>query len=202
MSTNSIAATVQGATYPLELFFDAKELLNRAKNELNSREPDRPNIPKPLERMYSRAAIFTAFNFLESLLIELSQERIASGATQCKHCDDTILDDLKNARAGISRAMEEWPIKILGTCVTGLAQFGKFREIRTLRNELVHPKLDTLIKGERTQNELLMEANANRAEMVFSECCKMAAVLYEKYKGKTNVPPEITIELAARRKLP
>jgi hypothetical protein len=64
---------MKGATYPLELFNDARFLRDRARAV---RGRGLANIPVPEERVYSRAAMFTAYNFLESLLIELAQDHI------------------------------------------------------------------------------------------------------------------------------
>ena len=129
----------------------------------------------------ARAAVFTAVNLLESLLIELTQDRISKGPTHCKHCNTAILDELKSARASISRIMTDWPVKILGVCVTDRAEFGKFKEIRVLRNQLIHPKLETQKEGERSQDDLLRECTADRSKEVLYEVARMCEVLYTEY---------------------
>jgi hypothetical protein len=70
---------LMGATYPIELFNDAAFLRDQAKAKVAERLDDGRNMPTPGERALSRAAIFTAFNFLESLLIELAQDHVTNG---------------------------------------------------------------------------------------------------------------------------
>jgi len=76
MSNASMPLGILGATYPIELYNDAKALRDRARA---SKGRTHDNSPVPEERVYSRAAIFGAFNFLESLLIELAQDYITAG---------------------------------------------------------------------------------------------------------------------------
>jgi hypothetical protein len=175
-------------TYPLVLLNDAVALYKMAREGQKQRSEDGRNLPSVPERAAARAAIFTAFNFLESLLIELTQEHIRT-AQVCAHCIDSIHDDLKHARAEISRTYKQWPIMVTGKCVAGDAAFAPFKEIRQLRNELVHPKLDTYDARERTQQELLETCTAGTAKDIVTKLCKMAAVLYTAY-GKPT-PPEV-----------
>src|SRR4051812_5345295 len=72
---------LQVSTYPIELFYDAVFLKEQATAAMRQRPDDGRNpMPTPSERALSRAAVFTAFNFLESLLIELSQDYVTNGA--------------------------------------------------------------------------------------------------------------------------
>jgi hypothetical protein len=79
--------------------------------------------------------------------------------------------------------------KLGATPVQGLAEFGEFRNLRRLRNNLVHPKFDTLGTKELTQDELLREANAARAAWAITEIKKMARVLYTAFG--VQLPPEV-----------
>lgn len=187
MTDSSVTGFVAGETYPIMLLNDARRLVEKAF-EGNAKRTNELGIPSPEERAAARAAIFTSFNLLEGLLIELTQAKIAAGGTKCSHCDDAILDELKEARANISRTMTEWPIKVLGVCVTGQSEFGRLKEIRTLRNQLIHPKLETQKKDERSQDDLLKECNADRSKEILHEICRMCKVLYTVYGQR--VPPE------------
>ena len=180
---------IQTETYPIVLLNDAVRLVEQAKAGKSERSNDGRNIPSPSERAFSRAAIFTSFNFLEGLLIELAQDRIKVGPTHCPHCNNTIQDDLKSARAEISRTLREWPTMLLGKCLLGMSEFGAFREIRVFRNHLIHPKYERFESHEPSQDDLLKECTSFKAEWILSEICKMAEILYREF-GKAT-PPEL-----------
>jgi hypothetical protein len=179
--------SIQGETYPIMLLKDAQFLVEAAVSGKKQRTDSRP-IPSKVERASARAAIFTAFNLLEGLLIELTQNRTSAGPTLCKHCDSAILDEIRFARASISRTMTEWPVKILGVCVTGRSEFAKFKEIRKLRNQLIHPKLESQENGDRSQDDLLKECNADRCKEILYEVTKMSILLYKEFGH--DAPPE------------
>jgi len=181
--------TLHAETYPVALLNDAVHLVEQAQAGKLERSDDGRDIPSPSERASARAAIFTSFNFLEGLLIELAQDRIKTGATHCMHCNNTIQDDLKNARAEISRTLKDWPLMLTGKCLLGRSEFGSFKEIRVLRNHLIHPKYETCGPNNPTQDDLLKLCNALEANRVLTEICKMAKVLYQEF-GK-DVPTEV-----------
>src|SRR5262249_13700940 len=146
-------------SYPLELLGDAERLANEAAQHLCQ---DGRKITTPEERTYSRSAIFTAFNFLESLLVELAQECLAAGGVN-PSVRAEIESDLRKGNARISKAIKQWPKK-LGKCqIHGRAEFRAFRKLRRLRNNLTHPKLQPLQANELTQDQLLQEASAANA---------------------------------------
>ena len=127
----------------MALLIDAVHLVKQAQTGKLERSDNGRDIPSPSERASARAAIFTSFNFLEGLLIELAQDRIKNGQTHCTYCNNTIIDDLKNAKAQISHTPKNWPLMLLGKDLLGESEFGSFREIRVLRNHLIHPKYET-----------------------------------------------------------
>lgn len=176
-------------TYPVALLNDAIHLLKQAQAGKLERSNDGRDIPSLSERASARAAIFTSFNFLEGLLIELAQDRIKTGPVHCMHCNHAIQDDLKNARAEISRTLKDWPMMLIGKCLLGRSEFGLFRDIRVLRNHLIHPKYETYGPKEPTQDKLLKSCNASEAARILTEICKMAKVLYQEF-GK-GVPTEV-----------
>ena len=100
-------------------------------------------------------------------------------------------EDLKDARAEFSRTIKQWPVILAGKCVFSLPgnPFGQFNDIRKLRNELIHPMLDTLGAKKRTQDDLLLEMTSCRANDVLQEVKKMAKGLYEVF-GQI-VPSEV-----------
>jgi hypothetical protein len=110
---------MQAATYPIELFSDAVFLRDQSAKDETENPLDERGIPGPSQRAFARAAIFTAFNFLESLLIELSQERASNGPLKGSSVAQGILDDLRDGKAAISRTMKEWPVALVGVDVTG-----------------------------------------------------------------------------------
>ncbi|MEX1232202.1 MAG: hypothetical protein WEB58_18295 [Planctomycetaceae bacterium] len=187
MPDQEMPLSVCTETYPIMLLKDAIYLVKEAEAG-RAKRADNREIPSPMERAAARAAIFTAFNLLEGLLIELTQKRISNGPTKCSHCNETILEELKSARASVSRTITEWPLTVLGVCIAGMAEFGKFKEIRILRNHLIHPKLETQANSERTQDDLLKECNSQRCKQVLYEIVRMCNVLYTVY-GQ-SVPQE------------
>jgi hypothetical protein len=176
---------LQGSTYPLELLGDADRLAKEA-----SKHPcqDGHGITTPEERTFSRSAILTAFNFLESLLIALSQGCLAAGGVSAT-VQAEIESDLEHGRANVSRTIKEWPAKLGKSPVHGQAEFGNFCKLRRLRNNLAHPKLQPLQPNELTQDQLLQEANAANAAWAVAEAKKMARVLYCVFG--VRVPPEV-----------
>lgn len=198
MAGDSMGMSILGATYPLELLADAIRLARDAANQ-----EQRPTA-SPEERSYSRAAIFTAFNFLESLWIELVQERIRVPHHEVKshwkrNCRlwtsrrrstrEIIEGQLRSGRASISSTIREWP-QLLGLQeLHSRAEFRSFKEFRQLRNRLIHPKLDPLVPGEPNQDELLRLANRDKAAWAVTESKRMAAVLYRQFDQR--VPPEV-----------
>jgi len=176
---------LQGATYPLELLGDADRL---AKEAAKHPCQDGRKITTPEERTFARSAIFTAFNFLESLLVELTQGCLAAGGVN-PAVQAEIEADLKHGRAKVSRTIKEWPTKLGKQSVHGRAEFGGFRKLRRLRNNLTHPKLQPLQVREPTQDQLLQEANAVNATWAVAEAKKMGRVLYSVFG--VRVPPEV-----------
>ena len=174
---------LKGATYPLELLSDATTLAKEAKKHVS--EDGRTT---PLERAFSRSTIFTAFNFLESLLIELTQEclRLPSVNSVAK---SEIENALRDAKASISWTIKDWPVMLGKKPVHGLAEFGCFNKLRQLRNNLTHPKLDPIQPTELTQDQLLQAANATNAAWVVSEVKKMGKALYQAFG--VSIPPEV-----------
>jgi hypothetical protein len=176
---------LQGATYPLELFADADRLAKEAAKYLCQ---DGRNTTTPEERTFARSAIFTAFNFLESLLVELAQGCLAAGGVN-PAVQAEIESDLIHGRARVSRTIKEWPTKLGKLAVHGMAEFSGFRKLRRLRNNLTHPKLQPLQGHELTQDQLLQEANAANAAWAVTEAKKMGRVLYNAFGVRT--PPEV-----------
>jgi hypothetical protein len=140
---------LKAATYPLELLSDAKHLAEEAQKHAS---PEGKTTA--IERTYARGAIFTAFNFLESLLIELIQTSLRDPALS-PQVKQEIEDALREAKASISWTYKEWPAKLGKQPVHGLSEFGQFRQLRQLRNNMMHPKLDPLQPTELTQDQLL-----------------------------------------------
>jgi len=128
----------------------------------------------PGNTAYSRATIFTAFNFLQCLLIELSQECAKIGSAAGTPCGQAVLDDLRDGNASISHTMKEWPTNLVGQNVHGTHHFREFCVIRGLRNQLIHAKLEPLKTNELTQDQLLRRANCDEAAWVFGQVCIMA----------------------------
>jgi hypothetical protein len=183
---------MKGPTYPFELFSDAKTLRDQARA---SEARDHRNIPGPAERAFSRAAIFTAFNFLESLLIDLAQDYVTNGPGAGTAYGQAMLHDLTHGNASISRTIKDWPINLVGKDVHGSHHFREFSVIRSLRNQLIHAKLEPLNPNELDQNQLLRRANCDEAAWVFGQICIMAAALYVAFGQKPL--PEVQAEAAA-----
>ena len=156
---------IQGATYPLELLADAQRLAEESAKHLQT---DGRSTTTPEERTFARAAIFTAFNFVESLLIELTQTCLAD-LTTCPSAKTDIEDQLRKGKANISRTIKEWPLQLGKQKVHGLAEFGAFNKLRQLRNHLTHPRLQPLELTAPTQDQLLQEANAANAAWAVAE---------------------------------
>src|SRR5258708_7535535 len=99
---------LQGPTYPLELLGDAERLAKEA-----AKHPchDGRTITTPEERTYARSAIFTALNFLESLLVELTQQCLAAGGVN-SGVQAEIEGAFRKGNARISRTIKEWPKKL------------------------------------------------------------------------------------------
>lgn len=176
---------IKGATYPLELLSDAQRLADEAAKYLCT---DGREATTPEERTFARAAIFTAFTFVESLLIELTQTCLADSAT-CPSAKADIEQQLRKGKANISRTIKEWPLQLGKKKVHGLAEFGAFKKLRQLRNHLTHPKLQPLEPSAPSQDQLLQVANAKNAAWAVSEVKNMARALYSSF-GAT-VPPEV-----------
>lgn len=176
---------LQGSTYPLELLGDAKRLANLAAQFLCQ---DGREITTPEERTFARSAIFTAFNFLESLLIDLAQGCLASGAVS-ESIKAEIESDLKNGKASISKTIKEWPEKLGKSPIHGCAAFCEFSKLRRLRNKLTHPKLHPLSAADVTQDELLQEANAANAAWAVTESKKIGRLLCNSFG--VRVSPEL-----------
>jgi hypothetical protein len=174
---------LKGATYPLELLCSARQLAAEAKLRLGD-----DGRTTPMERALARGAIFTAFNFLESLLIELSQECLRDSAVD-PVAKTEIEAALSKGRASISWTIKKWPSKLGKKAVHGLSEYKNFNKIRRLRNNLTHPKLHPLKPNELTQDQLIQEANAERAAWVLGEITKMAQALYRGFGSA--VPPEV-----------
>lgn len=184
-SGGSTTVFLQGATYPLELLADAERL---AKLATTHRASDGRPITTPEERTFARAAVFTAFSFIESLLVELVQQCIAAGGAD-QAIKEEIEKDLKAGRASISRTIKEWPAKVGKSPIHGRAECREFKSLRQLRNQFTHPKLQPLAECDLTQDELLQKANGDTASRAIAEVKKIAKVMYEAF-GAT-VPPEV-----------
>lgn len=181
MSTGII---VQVSTYPLELLHDAERLA--AEAAMHPCEDGRP-ITTPKERTFARSAVFTGFNFLESLMIELTQQSIAAG--DAAPADETEMNDaLKKARASISKTITSWPGKLGKPAVHLCPEFQEFEKLRQLRNNLTHPKLHPVTPKCQTQDELLQISSAKTAAWAVDVAKKMGSVLYRAFG--VPVPPE------------
>jgi hypothetical protein len=175
---------VQGATYPLELLADAQKLASEAAKHSSGS----PRSPGPEERPFARAAIFTAFNFVEALLIELTQSCLADPAA-CPSVRADIEGQLRTGNANISRTIKQWPLQLGKRKVHGLAEFGAFKKLRQLRNHLIHPTLQPVDANAPTQDQLLQEADAMNAAWAVAEAGKMGRALYQSFGAA--VPPEL-----------
>ncbi len=199
MADAGIPMGLLAATYPLELLSSATHLRNLAKDAKGAR--DFRNIPPEMERAYARGAIFTAFNFLECLLIELTQDYVTNGPGRGTPDGIAMLDDLKEGRARISETMKDWTCKFAGGDIRRDHRFTNWKVVRGFRNQLVHPKLEPLDNSDLTQDQLLRRANADEADWFLGEICRMAEALYAAF-GK-RIPPEVsTAAAAAPRFLP
>lgn len=176
---------IQVPTYPLELLADAQWLSEEAAKHPQT---DGRLTTKSAERAFARAAIFTAFNFVESLLIELTETCLADPAT-CPSVKIDIENQLREGKASISRTIKEWPLQLGKQKVHGLAEFGAFKKLRQLRNQLTHPKLQPLDPNAPTKDRLLQETNAANAAWAVAEVKKMGRALYQSFGA--IVPPEV-----------
>ena len=164
-----------------------------AQEGVKQRSDDGRDIPSLQERAAARAVIFTAFNFLESLLTDLTLKRIGEGPTRCGHCDTGIQRDIEQGRTEFANMLRTWPLMVLGKCLEGGPGFAQANRLRATRNKLIHIKLADVDKREDLQTEMLLEANAKDARWFLKEACKMAKGMYEAYGFP--VPPEITAAL-------
>ena len=137
----------------------------------------------------SRGRDLVAFNFIESLLIELIQERLRESSVSSE-VKREIEKALRNGRAAISSTIKEWPVKVGKSPVHKLPEFACFDELRQLRNNLTHPKLDPLKENELNQDQLLQRANAKKAAWAVSEVKKMGKALYQSF----GIPVPIEIQ--------
>jgi hypothetical protein len=190
---SDIPMSVLGSTYPLELLGSATQLRDHARDAAGGR--DFRNIPTVTERAYARGAIFTAFNFLESLLIELVQDHVTNGPIAGTPDAMAILDDLKEGRTKISTTMQDWTVRFAGGDIRRDHRFTNWKVIRGFRNQMVHPKLEPLDVGDLTQDQLLRRANAGEADWFLGEVSRMAEALYAAF-GK-RVPPEVSAAASA-----
>ena len=132
--------------------------------------------------------IFTAFNFIESLLVELTQQCLAADGV-----DSTVQQEieqaLQNATPSISWTYKLW-LKMLGKPeVHGCSEFREFCNLRKLRNNLIHPMLEPLRADQLTQDQLLEEVNAAKAAWAVDEVKKMGRRLYTNFG--VRIPPEV-----------
>lgn len=163
-------------TYPIELIKDAMELCREAEQAARARP--RPEICSPEERRYARSAIFTAFNFVESLLTELVQGRIRDDGSACAHCAARIQQDIQSGRASISRTIYDWPKMLTGKDLSFEPVFQRFEKHRLFRNNLVHPTLVPAKKGALDQDSLLKATSAQEAREFVQGMKDVAAKLY------------------------
>jgi hypothetical protein len=184
---------IEGASYPLHLLADAETLAEAAKQ----RRTGGQTTTTPEERAFARAAIFTAFNFVESLLIELTQSSL-SDPTTSQRAKRAIEKRLKNGTANISKTIKKWPKKLGKAPVHHRSEFRSFKELRQLRNNLTHPKLQPLASHDPTQDALLLAVNATKAKWALDEVKKMGRALYTSYGGP--IPPELQIGKQSGRK--
>lgn len=176
---------LKGATYPIELLGDAERLAQEASKHACQ---DGRKLTTPEERTFARGAIFTAFNFLESLLVELTQQCLATGGVDSE-VRAAMEGDLRKGNARISMTIKQWPKKLGKAEVHGRSEFKGFHKLRRLRNNLTHPKLHPLQPNELTQDELLQEANAVNAIWAVTEAKRMGRLLYSVFG--VGVPPEV-----------
>lgn len=191
---------LKGATYPIELFNDTVFLRDQARAKVAERLEDGRNMPSPSERALSRAAIFTSFNFLESLLIELAQDYVTNGAGNRTPYGQTVLNNLKNGKANISWTMQEWTLNLMGKDVLQDHRCREFNAIRGLRNQLIHPKFEPIGTHKLTQDQLLLRANADEATWFVGQVNLMAVALYIAFKQP--VPLEVQAEANKAPKFP
>lgn len=178
---------IKRSTYPLELFADADRLAAAATKHVNN---DGNKTTTPEERTYSRSSVFTAYNFIECLLVELTQAHLADDENEVAEGVRVEIEvALREAKAKLSETIKTWPALLGKEPVHGKSEFGSFQKLRRLRNNLTHPKLQPLGPNELTQDELLQEANADNAAWAVTEVKKMGRVLYTAFG--VDVPPEV-----------
>jgi hypothetical protein len=188
-----VPMSLQGETYPLMLLTDAYTLQKlAADSHLADLSEDRPLIPRLGERAAARAAIFTAFNMVESVLIDLSQACIAedtTGLINAAHKGE-ITRLLNEGKGNISTTIKDWPRKLCNANVHDDRRhnYREFERIRVFRNNLIHPKLEPASPAVPDQTSLLMQCTAANAMRIIIELAQTAKVLYSVF-GKP-IPPE------------
>ena len=183
-----------GETYPIMLLRDALSLQEYAVKLHNEFPPDERQIPRA-ERAPARAAIFMAFNMVESLLIDLTQECISSDTSNqiCICCKDKIKNELKGGKGSIVNTIKDWPRMLGKTAITEIAYFDsdRFDAIRNFRNQLIHPKLELPVDSTApSQDDLLRQCTEANAQAIIHDLVKTAKALYTIF-GKP-IPVEFT----------
>ena len=126
---------LKGATYPIELLLDAERL---AEEAAKCRRPSDPETKTAEERPFARGAIFTALNFVESVGLDLTCQCLEAGEVD-PEVQEQFVNKLKKGSPGVGKMIQEWP-KLLGKEeVLESPEFIAFKELRELRNKLVHP---------------------------------------------------------------
>ncbi|MES2789827.1 MAG: hypothetical protein V4719_09405 [Planctomycetota bacterium] len=191
MTSREMNLSMPDSTYPKELIGNAVELSKLATSEVPRRP--RPEMASFTERGFARSAISTAFNALESLLIDLTQwyiEKNLAAKTICKHCASRINWELRDQKANISRTLFEWPGVLFDVDLSKDPDFKKFENIRNFRNNLTHPLLTPFSDKKLDQTTLLLATTAERAHQVIEDIAKMACTLHTVYG--VPVPPEFS----------
>ncbi len=178
---------MQGPDYPFELMHNAAYLAKLAASENASHEPHPVStIRHPNVRALSRAAIMTACNCVESLLMNLVQGYLAKQVTKTP-AQLGMGETIRQRKANISWTMEEWPLALTGIDVYHSPEFAEFLPIFRLRNDLMHPKLEGYgIALAPSHDDLLQAANEAKAQWVVEECSKMAKALYTAFGERVD----------------
>ena len=188
------AAEMRGPTYPFELLNDAKTCAPGA----GIHGKRLPQHPKPRGASVLPSRDFHRIQFPGKSADRAVQDHVTNGPGAGTPYGQTVLDDLRDGKASVSRTMKEWPINLVSKDVHGSHHFREFCVIRSLRNQLVHPKLEPLNPNELNQDQLLRRANCDEATWVLGQICIMAVALYKAF-GVRPLPEAETEANAPRR---
>lgn len=176
---------LKATSYPLELLCDANRL---AAEAAKCRRPTDQKTTTPEERSFARSAIFTALNFVESLVLELTQQCLATGRVDSA-VQREIEGNLRSRNAGLAKIIKRWPEMLGKKAVHGWSEFRQFKRLRQLRNKLIHPNPKPLLPDDLTQDQLLQEVHTEKAAWAVDEVKKMGRRLYISFG--VDVPPEV-----------